>query len=101
MRLITMRTVREFAFRHSHIGDAVFAWAKGVRAARWKTMEDLRRDRPGAVAIDANTVVFKRLAGNQVRIVANIDWERAVVYVKFIGTHAEYDRVDVRSFRYL
>jgi len=73
------------------------AWHKEVSLARWQTLHDLKSQFPSADYIGDNRVVFD-IGGNKYRIVARVayaPWYR--VMIKFVGSHADYDRIDART----
>ena len=72
-------------------------WYATAEAARWATFADVRRDFKSADQI-GERIVFN-LGGNKNRLVALLDFERHGVLIKFVGTHSEYDRIDVRTIQ--
>ncbi len=70
------------------------AWFKLVKAARWKSPDELKATLGHASIRPKGRVVFN-VAGNKLRIVAGINFAVGVVYIKFVGSHEEYDAVDV------
>lgn len=93
-----MSTLREHMRQHPSCQQALADWRAMVRAARWDSPVAMmaacgRSARP----ISADRVVFE-ISGNRFRLVAAVRWavgdEPGVVYIKFFGTHAEYDRID-------
>lgn len=100
MRIIARRTLREFiASRAGHkdqpaLEAALDAWFDEVRRARWKSAAELKRHYASASVVTAERVVFN-IKGNSYRVVVSIDFEKAIVWIKWIGTHRDYDRIDV------
>jgi mRNA interferase HigB len=100
MRIIARRTLREFiASRAGHkdqpaLEAALDAWFDEVRRARWKSAAELKRHYATASVVTAERVVFN-IKGNSYRVVVSIDFEKAIVWIKWIGTHRDYDRIDV------
>ena len=72
------------------------AWYAEVLAARWGRMADIKVRYPHASIIDSERVVFN-IHGNRYRLVVKIWFPAAMVWVKFVGTHAEYDKIDVKE----
>ena len=64
--------------------------------ADWQTPTDVKRDYPYASFLAGNRVIFN-IKGNDFRLVAAIHYGRGLVYVRFVGTHAEYDRIDAAT----
>jgi mRNA interferase HigB len=71
-------------------------WYQLVRAAHWTSTDDVQKAAPKAKVLNRDRVRFE-IAGGNYRLVAAFDFRRQIVFVKFIGTHAEYDRIDALS----
>ena len=100
MRVIARRTLREFVEKRARHKDAVAlkgaldAWFDEARRAHWKNAADVKRLYASVSIVSADRVVFN-IRGNHYRLVVSIDYERAIVWIKWLGTHKEYDRIDV------
>jgi mRNA interferase HigB len=100
MRTIARRTLRAFvATRAGHrdqaaLRNALEAWHDEVRRARWTRTADVKRHYRTASVVSADRIVFN-IKGNDRRLVAAFDFEKSSVWIKWIGSHAEYDRIDV------
>ena len=105
MRIIARRTLREFvASRAGHkdqpaLKAALDAWFDEVRRARWRSSADVRRLYATASIVSADRIVFN-IKGNSYRLVVAVDFEKAIVWIKWIGTHRDYDRIDVTEVDY-
>lgn len=95
MRIIAKRTLREFWEnpRHRAAKTPLEDWHAQVRTADWSTPSDLKAQFGDASILRGGRAVFN-IGGNRYRLVAWINYAYRVVYVRFIGTHAEYDKVD-------
>ena len=82
-----------FGKRHERARKAIAAWVAEVEQATWKTRHDVKQRYPAADPIGGNRMVFD-LKGNDYRLVVVIQYVAGVVVIRFIGTHAEYDRID-------
>jgi mRNA interferase HigB len=100
MRIIARSTLRAFvASRAGHkdqaaLKSALDAWFEEVRKARWKSTVDVRRLYATASIISAARIVFN-IKGNSYRLVVSVDFEKSIVWIKWLGTHRDYDRIDV------
>jgi mRNA interferase HigB len=94
VRIISLRPLRTFWEVHPRAEEPLRAWYQHVSKAVWKTPSDVRTDYRTADFV-GDRVVFN-IAGNHFRLVAYVAYTRGLVYVKFIGTHAQYDAIDVR-----
>jgi len=68
-------------------------WRTLVRAAKWNSMEQVRFAAPNAKILNGERARFE-IAGGNFRVIVAFDFVRAIAFIKFIGTHAEYDRID-------
>lgn len=99
MRVIALGTLKTFVESDSAYADAyepVMAWYRQVRAANWATPADVKRDIRTASILKDGRIVFN-IAGNKYRIVAWINYPYRVVYIRFIGTHRQYDGIDAQT----
>ena len=96
MRVLTKRTLREFWERHREAEQPLRAWYQEVRQADWDTTAKVKARYPSASIVAGNRVVFN-VKGNAYRLVAKINYRYRTVYVRFVGTHAEYDALNVEE----
>jgi len=96
MRIIAKRRLRAFWEQHPEAESALKAWHRDVVAARWTSPADVKRSYVTASIIGANRVVFN-VRGNRYRIVVALNYAYGIIYVRFVGTRAEYDAVDAVS----
>ena len=96
MRIISLKPLREFYFRHKDAEGSIRAWVKVVRKAQWKSFQELKRQFGDASVVGNDRVVFN-IKGNSYRLVVRIDFEWQLLFVRFIGTHDEYDRINVKE----
>ncbi|MFZ1905694.1 MAG: type II toxin-antitoxin system HigB family toxin [Steroidobacteraceae bacterium] len=105
MRIIARSTLRRYVASrtgrrgHAALKAAVDAWFDEVRRAKWTSMATVKQLYRTASVVSADRVVFN-IKGNDYRLVVAIDFERHIVWIKWIGTHAEYDTIDVKSVAY-
>ena len=98
MRIIARRTLREFVeSRAGHRDRAALkasldAWFNEVRKANWNSTADVKRLYASASIVSAERIVFN-IKGNDYRLVVSVDFEKSIVWIKWIGTHTQYDRV--------
>ena len=94
MRVFNSKTLLEFGKTHANADRAVRELNKTLRDAQWiARMQDIVNAYPSATVLNAERVVF-RVKGNDYRAIVAFDFGRHAAFVKFVGTHAEYDRVD-------
>jgi mRNA interferase HigB len=85
--------------RDQPVKTALDAWFAEANRAHWVSSADVKRLYASASIVGSDRVVFN-IKGNDYRLVVAIDYEKAIVWIKWIGTHAEYDKIDVRKVRY-
>ena len=93
MRVYTRNMLRDFWRRHSDAEAALDGWYREVRQAQWQTPAEVRMRYANASFVGNNRVVF-RIKGNAYRLVAYIDYNAGEVHVRFVGTHAQYNRIN-------
>jgi mRNA interferase HigB len=96
MRVISRRTLKDFYERHAPAKAPLESWFHETKAATWNTPTDIAARFPSADFLPGNRVVFD-IAGNNYRLVARIHYNTGIVFIRFVGTHAAYDKVDARS----
>jgi mRNA interferase HigB len=96
MRVFARRTLREYWKNHSKAEQALKAWHSEVKHARWESPADIKEKYPRASFLPDNRVVF-RIEGNNYRLVVKINYDYGQVFIRFIGTHAEYDKIDATT----
>jgi len=78
---------------------ALDAWFHEVKRAEWKKSSDVKASYANASIVGAERVVFN-IKGNAYRLVVAVDYRRAIVFIQWLGTHKEYDFIDVRTIQY-
>jgi mRNA interferase HigB len=96
MRVIAKRTLRQFWESAPQYADAkgpLDAWYAEARKAQWRTPQDIKAQFRHASILKNQRVVFN-IGGNKYRLIVAVDYQRQVVFIRFIGTHAQYDTID-------
>lgn len=99
MRIIALSTLKAFWEHQPAYLDAkepTLAWYRQTQAADWATPADVKRDFGNASILQDGRVVFN-IAGNKYRLVTWINYPYRVVYIRFIGTHAQYDKINTKT----
>ncbi|MCP4210218.1 MAG: type II toxin-antitoxin system HigB family toxin [Halieaceae bacterium] len=98
MHIITRKTLAAF-WSQSQYQDAeqpLKTWLAEARHAQWRSPDDIKQKFRSASILHNNRVVFN-IAGNKYRLVVKIHYNRGVVYIRFTGTHAQYDKIDAET----
>lgn len=96
MRIITKGTLRDFWEKHPTATLPLQVWYKETKEANWKTPNDVKAQHGNASIVGNNRVVFN-IKGNDFRLIVAINYVQGMVYIRFIGTHKEYDRIDAAT----
>ncbi len=96
MRIIALSTLRTFWVKHPQAKAALQAWHAEALHAVWRRPADIKERYAGASFVGNNRVVFN-IKGNDYRLVVAVLYRAGVLYIKFVGTHDEYDRIDVST----
>ncbi|MGY6743538.1 MAG: type II toxin-antitoxin system HigB family toxin [Cecembia sp.] len=94
--IIALRNLVKFYEKHPDAKASLETWISITKEAFWKKPLDVVKDFPDADPVKNNRVVFN-IAGNKYRLIVKISYPRQWVFIKFIGTHAEFDKVDANT----
>jgi mRNA interferase HigB len=93
MRIVARRTIREFWECHPDVEQSLRAWYYDAKRAVWKSPADIKRTYANASLLGEHRVVFN-IKGNRYRLVAAINYPFQICYIRFVGTHKEYDGIN-------
>ena len=96
MRISSRKALRLFWNDHSDAQQALQAWYADVKQAQWKSPTDIKRTYRNASILANNRVVF-HIKGNKYRVIVAIQYKFKIVFIRFVGTHQEYDQVDAAT----
>ncbi len=96
MRIIARSTLREFWEAHAAAEPSLRAWIDDAAQADWQSPTDIKSVYANASIIANNRVVFN-IKGNNYRLIVHMRYEIGIIFIRFIGTHAEYDKVDAET----
>lgn len=105
MRVIARRTLREFVDGrrgykdHPALKAILDAWFDEVKKARWSSAADVKRSYATASIVSADRVVFN-IKGNDYRLVVATDFDKGIVWIKWIGTHKDYEKINVKEVQH-
>jgi len=94
MRVIARSVLVRFWMKHPETKVSLERWYRLSKAARWASTDQIQRAVPKAKVLNRERVRFE-VAGGNYRLIAAFDFQRQIAFVKFIGTHADYDSVDI------
>ena len=93
MVIFTKSTLTSFGRKHADSLNPLLEWYKIVIQADWSNVTDVRRTFNSADCVGNERFVFN-IKGNRYRLIAEIQFHNRSIFIKFIGTHAEYDKID-------
>jgi mRNA interferase HigB len=96
MVVISKSILRDFGLEHGDAIDALNDWYNVVKGADWSNLNELRQTFNSVDYVGNDRFVFN-IRGNRYRLVAMIFFDIRTIFIRFIGTHAEYDKVDVTT----
>lgn len=96
MRIIAKKILREFWEKHNDAEEQLKTWHKEASKTHWKTPNDIKNEYAKSSILKNNRVVFN-ICGGSYRLIVKINYKRGWVFIRFIGTHADYDKVDAEN----
>lgn len=93
MRIIALKILREFWKTHRQAEIPLRAWYAGAHRADWDNPTDIKSAYRSASVVANNRVVFN-IKGNDYRLVVAVHYNRRIMFIRFVGTHREYDKID-------
>lgn len=96
MRVVSRGTLRNFWDKHPEAAEPLKAWFAEAKRATWSRPIDIKRAHRSASFVGKDRVVFN-IKGNAFRLIVAMDYSRQAVFIKFVGTHRQYDDVDVAT----
>ena len=96
MRVISKKSLKKFWENHSGSEQPLKAWYAKVKAAQWKTSSDIKKDYKNASFVANKRVVFN-IKGNTYRIVAAVNYDYLIIYIRFVGHHKDYDKINAST----
>jgi mRNA interferase HigB len=96
LRVIAKKTLRAFWTKHPDCEQQLKSWYQEANAAGWKSPKDVKKEFPTASILTDNRVVFN-IKGNHYRLIVKINYAYQMVWIRFIGTHAQDDKIDAQK----
>lgn len=96
MRIIALSQLKQYQLQYPQAERQLALWVGYVTRASWTTPQDIKNSFRSASFLEGNRVVFN-ICGNNYRLVVGVAYQFQAVYIKFFGTHAEYDKIDATT----
>ncbi len=95
-RIVSKKTLREFWEKHSDSEQYLKTWYETAKTANWNSPNDLKKTYINASILKDSRVVFN-IKGNSYRLIVKFNYDRQWAFIRFVGTHAEYDKIDAET----
>ncbi len=96
MRVIAKRILRDFWEKHEDCEQQLKSWFREIQKSNWENPNQVKEEYPSASILNNNRVVFN-IKGNNYRLIVKISFEYQMVWIRFIGTHGEYDKINANT----
>ena len=96
MRVIAKRTLRDFWMKHADCEQQLKSWYRETEKAEWENINELKREYPSASILKENRIVLN-IKGNDYRLIVKFNFDYQICWIRFIGTHAEYDKINANE----
>ncbi len=96
MHIISRKKLQDFWQNHKNSEQALKAWFADTKHAQWDSPAVIKKNYSNASFLSNNRVVFN-IKGNQYRLIVVVRYEFRLVYIRFIGAHQEYDKIDAKK----
>ncbi len=96
MRIIAKRTIQVFWEKHADCEEQLKSWDAETKKSDWKSINELKNDYPSASILKDNKIVYN-IKGNKYRLIVKFNFEFQICWIRFIGTHSEYDKIDANN----
>lgn len=96
MRVIAKKILRDFWTKHNDCESQLQSWYYEAYKAKWKTPTAIKKEFPTASFLQDNRVVFN-IKGNDYRLIVKINYDYGLIWIRFIGTHNQYDKINAKT----
>lgn len=99
MRIIAISTLRSYWLKQKTAEQPLKSWIKEAENSNWKNSAELKAKYRNASIITSKRVVFN-IKGNDYRLIVDIEYRLKIIFIVWIGTHSQYDKVDAKTISY-
>ncbi len=96
MRIISKKILRDFWDKHPACEQQLKSWYQETGNSIWSDNSQVKLEYPSASFLKGNRIVFN-IKGNHYRLIIKINYDYQMIWIRFIGTHAEYDKIDAKN----
>lgn len=96
MKIFSRGTLRDFWQKHGDCELQLKTWYRETEKFNWNSINEIKNEYPNASILKGNRIVFY-IKGNDYRLIVKFNFEYGLAWIRFIGTHAEYDKIDANK----
>lgn len=96
VRVIAKKILRDFWTGHNDCEQQLKSWFQEASKAEWKNSNEIKQEYPSASILNDNRIVFN-IKGNKYRLIVKVNFSYQMIWIRFIGTHAEYDKINANE----
>ncbi len=96
MHIITKRTLKEFWETHPNVRQSLLSWYKVANRAKWSNNAEVKQQFETCKFVGNDRIIFK-IKGNKYRLIVKITFVNQVIWIRFIGTHDDYDKINAKT----
>jgi mRNA interferase HigB len=96
VRVVAKKILRDFWEKHEDCEQQLKSWFREVQKSEWENPNRIKEEYPTASILNNNRIVFN-VKGNNYRLIVKISFEYQMVWIRFVGTHAEYDKINANT----
>lgn len=96
MRVVAKKILRDFWEKHEDCEQQLKSWFREVQKSEWENPNQIKEEYPSASILNDNRIVFN-IKGNNYRLIVKISFEYQMVWIRFVGTHGEYDKINANT----
>ncbi|MFN3848387.1 MAG: type II toxin-antitoxin system HigB family toxin [Spirosomataceae bacterium] len=99
MRVVAVKTLKNYWDKEPLAEQALKSWYEEAEKATWKSPQELKQQYVNASILSSKRVIFN-IHGNKYRLIVDVEYRLQIVFIVWIGTHAEYDKIDAKNINY-
>jgi mRNA interferase HigB len=96
LRIIAKRTLQIFWEKHPDCEQQLKSWYAEAKRSEWGNINEIKKYYPSASVLGKNRIVYN-IKGNNYRLIVKFNFQYQIAWIRFIGTHAEYDKIDANT----
>ncbi len=96
LRVIAKKILRDFWTIHNDSESQLKSWFHEAQKANWVSLKDIKKEFPSASFLQDNRVVFN-IKGNTYRLIVKVNYDFGIIWIRFVGTHSQYDKIDAKT----